>query len=200
MRFLPVLIAVFTAISSLAEDLQSSDGTVYHRIKVVQTEPDGVIFQYDKGIAKVDFEKLPLAMQRQFGFDPHKAAAYRASEAAVMQENQRIVKKHEDEELERIRKMMESGASGDELTYGGGMGPAARTEARRARQIQRQMEEKEEVAIAAARQPRTFWNAPFWNTPVAKFIGAVFGGGGSHGGEGVINNGAGFDNHRGFSR
>ncbi len=198
MRLLLVIVAILPAAGLLAEDLHSSDGTVYHNIKEVKAEPDGLVFVYDKGMAKVDFERLSPELQRRFGYDQQKAAAYRSQQVATVQENQQIVRVHEEEELARIRKMVESGASGDELIYSGGLGPG--TAARYSRQVQREMEAKQEAAVAVARQPRTFWNAPFWQSPVAKFVGSIFGGGGAHGGQGVINNGAGFDNHRGFSQ
>ena len=196
MRALLLAVAFLPALTALAEDLQSRDGTVYHRAKVVQVDPDGLIVEYDKGIAKIDFQKLSPEMQRQFGFNQRKAAAYQAQEIQAVQENQRIVKEHEEHELERIRKMMEAGASGDELIYHAG--PTQGTAARIARQIEREMSAKEDAALAAEREPRTFWNAPFWQSPAVKFLGALLGGGGG-GREGPINNGAGFDNHRGFS-
>lgn len=198
MRPLLVIAAILPAVGLFAEDLRSSDGTVYHNIKEVKADPDGLVFIYDKGIAKVDFERLSPEMQRRFGYDKQKAATYQAHELAVVQGNQQVVKQHEEQELERIRKMMESGGSGNELIYSGGEGPG--TAARRARLIQQEMEAKDEAALVAARQPRTFWTAPFWQSPVVKFIGAVFGGGGTHGNQGVINNGVGFDNHNGFNQ
>jgi len=136
-------------------------------------------------------------MQRRFGYDKQKAAAFRAHEIAVVQGNQQIVREHEEQQLARIRKMMESGASANELIYSGSV--ARGSEARYAQQVQRQMIAKEEAATAAARQPRTFWNAPFWQSPVVQIIGSIFNGGGSRGGEEGINIHAGFDNHRGFS-
>lgn len=196
MRLLLVIVAVLPATGLLAEDLRSSDGTVYHNIKEVKAEPDGLVFVYDKGMAKVDFERLSPELQRRFGYDKQKAAAYRAHEVATVQSNQQIVRVHEEEELARIRKMVESGASGDELIYSGGLGGLGPgTQARYARQVQREMEAQQEAAIAIARQPRTFWNAPFWQSPVVQIIGGILrssaGGGGGRGG---------FDNHRGFSQ
>lgn len=190
MRPLLVIAAILPAAGLLAEDLRSSDGAVYHNIKEVKAEPDGLVFVYDKGIAKVDFERLSPEMQRRFGYDPKKATAYRAHQVAAVRENQQIVRVHEEKELERIRKMVESGASGDELVYGGGLGP--RNTARYARQVQREMDTKQEAAVAAAREPRTFWNAPFWQSPVVQILGGILRGYADHGEH------CGFDNHRGF--
>jgi len=188
MRPLLLIAAILPAFGSLAEDVRSSDGTVYHNIKEVKAEPDGLVFVYDKGMAKVDFERLSPEMQRRFGYDRQKATAYRAHQAAAVQENQQVVRVHEEKQLERIRKMMESGASADELMYSGSSVSA--NEVRYARQVQREVEAREEAVIAAARQPRTFWTAPFWQSPVVQIIGAILcGGGGERGG---------FDNHRGF--
>jgi hypothetical protein len=188
MRTLFIIAAILPAVGSLAEDVHSSDGTVYHNIKEVKAEPDGLVFVYDKGMAKVDFERLSPEMQRRFGYDQKKAAVYRAHQAAAVQENQQIVKVHEEQQLERIRKMVEAGGSPDELMFRGGTGSA--DEVRYARQVQREMEARQDAVMAAAREPRTFWNAPFWQSPVVQIIGALLGGGGGERG--------GFDNHRGF--
>jgi hypothetical protein len=116
--------------------------------------------------------------------------------------------------------MLESGASGDELIYHAGPGQGAA--ARLARQMDSEIEAKQEATLSAEREPRTFWNAPFWQSPAITFLSAVLGGGGGrrggpinndagfdqfarylrdevYGCEGPINNGVGFDNHRGFS-
>lgn len=193
MRLLLILAAVLPVTGSFAEDLRSSDGTIYHNIKEVKADPDGLVFVYDKGIAKVDFERLSPELQRRFGYDRKKAAVYRGREVAAVQENQQIVRVHEDKELERIRKMVESGASGDELIYSGGLGSA--TAARYSRQVQREMEAKQEAVILAARRPQTFWTAPFWQSPVVQIIGGLL-----RSGLGSKDRDAGFDNHRGFSQ
>jgi deoxycytidylate deaminase len=187
MRPLLLIAAILPAFGSLAEDVRSSDGTVYHNIKEVKAEPDGLVFVYDKGMAKVDFERLPPEMQRRFGYDRKRATAYRAQQAAAVQENQQIVKVHEDQQLERIRKMMESGGSADELMYSGRSVSA--NEVRYARQVQRQMEAREDAVIAAGREPRNFWTAPFWQSPVVQILGSILRSSPDQ---------SGFDNHRGF--
>ena len=197
MRLLLLILAiVLPAVDVLAEDLRTTDGTVYHRLKEVKAEPDGLVFVYDKGMAKVDFERLSPEMQRRFGYDKQKAAAFRTHELATVQGNQQIVREHEEQQLARIRKMMESGASANELIYSGST--ARGTEARYAQQVQREMTAKEEATIAAARVPRTFWNAPFWQSKAVEVIGSIFNSRRSQGGEEGINIHAGFDNHRGF--
>ena len=70
LRLLLLILAVLLpAVEVLAEDLRTNDGTVYHQLKEVKAEPDGLVFVYDKGIAKVDFERLSPEMQRRFGYD-----------------------------------------------------------------------------------------------------------------------------------
>jgi hypothetical protein len=194
-----LLCFVLLPVAVPAEDLRSIDGVVYHHTKVVQVDPDGVIFEYDKGIAKVDFHRLPPDVQQRFGFNERKAALYRTQTAQATQDNQRVIKEHEEHELARIQKLMESGASGNELVFSGGFGQA--NTARHATQLQREMDAREEALVAAAREPRTFWNAPFWQSPVVKILSSFLGGGGSghgSGGEGPYGNGAGFDNHHGM--
>jgi len=140
-----VIAAILPVLGTLAEDVRSSDGMVYHNVKEVKAEPDGLLFVYDKGIAKVDFERLSPEMQRRFGYDRQKAAVYRAHQVVTVQENQQIMKVHEEKELERIRKMMESGASGNKLRYSGGSGPG--TVAKYTRQLQREMEARQEQPL-----------------------------------------------------
>src|SRR5258708_1650207 len=116
---LVLLVFAFLSAAALAENLRSTDGTVYHHPKVVQVDPDGLVVEYDKGIAKIDFHRLPPEFRQQFGFSERKATLYRTKETQTAQENQRIVKEHEEQELARIQKLMESGAAEDGFTYGG---------------------------------------------------------------------------------
>jgi len=58
-------------------DITTRTGTTFRKCEVVKVEPDGIRISHDGGAAKIAFEELPDALQRQYGFDAAKAAAYR---------------------------------------------------------------------------------------------------------------------------
>ena len=182
-------LAVLFPVAALAADLQQVDGTVYRKVRVMQVDPDGLVISHEKGVAKVDFTKLPPDLQQRYSYSEKKAAIYREQEtrreARTAEEKQRLLKEYEERELARIQKLMEAGATGDELTYGNkGTGSNS---ARGVRQARKEMEAKEEAREAKERkerEPRTFWTAKFWESPVVQGIGALFGGKMSGGGFG----------------
>ena len=63
--------------AGFALDITTRTGTVYRKCEVVNVEPDGIRISHDGGAAKLTFEELPDALQRQYGFDRVKVAAYR---------------------------------------------------------------------------------------------------------------------------
>ena len=69
-----------------ADDLTTLAGVVYHDVRPVRVEPDGVTWQYDEGIAKVDFIDSPKKICQDYHYDPAKAEAYRASFAQARQQ------------------------------------------------------------------------------------------------------------------
>ena len=59
----------------------ATDGEKFENVKVSRVEADGLVLTSDAGIQKVAFERLPADIQRQYGYDPAKAAEFKASEA-----------------------------------------------------------------------------------------------------------------------
>ena len=164
---------------ALGEDLRLRDGTVYRRARVSDVAPDGLIVNYEKGMAKIDFEQLPKPLQERYGFDPGKAARFRAEETRTARqtaaENQRLIKEHEARVMENLRKSMEQ--NGDGFSYGG-----SQSDARVIRRVDAIVTAHADALLAAARAPATFWNAPFWQSPVMHFLSGILGGGGGGGG------------------
>ncbi len=81
------LLAGFVGVNGLwGDDLTTLAGVVYHDVQPVRIEPDGVTWQYDEGIAKVDFSDCPKKVCQDYHYDPAKAAAYRASLAQARQQ------------------------------------------------------------------------------------------------------------------
>jgi hypothetical protein len=57
-----------------AEDLTTLDKQTFQNYRVVKTEPDGIIIMHSQGGGKVAFTNLPPELQKQYGYDPVKAA------------------------------------------------------------------------------------------------------------------------------
>lgn len=78
MNRIAALLFAFVAISTAqALDITTRDGTLYSNVTVTAQEPDGIRIQHSEGVARIPFEKLPDALQKQYHFDPSKVAAYR---------------------------------------------------------------------------------------------------------------------------
>ena len=74
------------ASNSLPSQIVTSDGAVYHLVKLIKVEPDGLLVQFQPGaggigVANLKFPKLPGPIQKQFGYDPVKAAAFEQAQA-----------------------------------------------------------------------------------------------------------------------
>jgi len=73
--------ALTTALLSAEEpavfnELKLKDGTVLKAAKVLREQPDGLYIEHHEGAAKIKFENLPEAVQKQFGYDPDAAARF----------------------------------------------------------------------------------------------------------------------------
>jgi hypothetical protein len=67
---------------ALALDIITTDGKFYRDCTVSQVEPDALRIIHSDGAARIPYEKLPSALQKQY-FDPDKVAAYREQVAAA---------------------------------------------------------------------------------------------------------------------
>lgn len=92
------LLLQLSAFLALASDLPDSltvDGEKYEQVRWGNATPSTVTIYHKTGIAAIPLEKLPAELQQHFGYDPQKAAAFRASERAALQavQKQRIDQK-----------------------------------------------------------------------------------------------------------
>ncbi|MGD9874516.1 MAG: hypothetical protein AB7T27_09635 [Kiritimatiellia bacterium] len=71
-----IIISLFAALSIPAEDITTSKGKTYINARITRVEPDGISFSHAGGIAKIPFWELPEEIQKKYGYDPQKAAAY----------------------------------------------------------------------------------------------------------------------------
>jgi hypothetical protein len=69
-----------------AGEITTREGKTYHAAMVERVEPDGIILSYQPsgggfGNAKLKFATLPENLQREYGYDPQKAADFEADQA-----------------------------------------------------------------------------------------------------------------------
>lgn len=76
-----LLLCLVTRVA-LALDIITTDGKFYKSCSVTQVEPDALRIMHSDGAARIPYEKLPSALQKQY-FDPDKVAAYREQVAAA---------------------------------------------------------------------------------------------------------------------
>lgn len=91
-----------------AEDITTPSGTTYKNIKVTRVENESIRITHTEGIALIDFDDLPPAMQAQYGWTPEKSAARKAAREA---EAKRIAEEERMLEEEPKRKAAEAAAA-----------------------------------------------------------------------------------------
>jgi hypothetical protein len=96
-KVLTFLILLFTA-AAVADDFKTLNGKEYKDATVSRVEPDGIVVKTKSGMSKVYFAELPKDVQERFHYDPQKATAYSAEQAANYSAYQ-----HQQAEAERQR-------------------------------------------------------------------------------------------------
>ena len=166
-----LLAGLITVSEALADDLTTLAGVVYHDVRPVRVDPDGVTWQYDEGIAKIDFTDSPKKICQDYHYDPAKAAAYRASLAQARQQaNEQSRQILQQDAQRRAARAQTTTALGEaqkpaemKLVYQRAASPAA-SEATRALGAQ-----MESVAAAKAVQPTGIFGAVA-RSPVAPIL------------------------------
>jgi chromosome segregation ATPase len=70
------------ATAALSEDFKTVNSKEYKDATVTRVDPDGIVVKTKSGITKVYFAELPKEVQERFHYDPQKASAYSAEQAA----------------------------------------------------------------------------------------------------------------------
>jgi hypothetical protein len=73
----------------LPQKLVTTDGKTYDYVKLLRTDPDGVVIEYalagrGVGMAKIRFRNLPESLQQQYGFDADRAKTFEADQAQAL--------------------------------------------------------------------------------------------------------------------
>jgi len=80
-KVLTLLILSFTA-AAFSEDFKTVNGKEFKNATITRVEPDGIVVKTKSGMSKVYFAELPKEIQERFHYDPQKATAYSAEQAA----------------------------------------------------------------------------------------------------------------------
>lgn len=75
-RYAVLLLSALLTAAVSAEDITTTDGTVYKNIKISETTPIGLNFVSDDKACWVDFRDLPPDTAKKYGYDPVKAADF----------------------------------------------------------------------------------------------------------------------------
>jgi hypothetical protein len=91
-KVLAFLILSF-APAAFSEDFKTVNGKEYKDVTITRVDPDGIVVKTTSGVSKVYFAELPKDVQERFHYDPQKASAYSAEQAA----NYTVYQKQQEE-------------------------------------------------------------------------------------------------------
>ena len=96
-----ILLILFASVV-FADDFKTVNGKEYKNATVTGVEADGIMVKTKGGISKVYLAELPTDVQERFHYDPQKAAAASAEQAAsIQQANQQIEEANKQREKEK---------------------------------------------------------------------------------------------------
>jgi len=68
--------------AAFSEDFKTVNGKEYKDATVTRVEPDGIVVKTKSGMSKIYLAELPKELQERFHYDPQKATAFSAEQAA----------------------------------------------------------------------------------------------------------------------
>jgi hypothetical protein len=93
-----LLLLHLAAAAGLALDIITTDGKFYQGCAITQVEPDALRITHSNGAARIPYDNLPAALQKQY-FDPAKVAAYRQQ----LEEARRVAAAKAEEERRQLK-------------------------------------------------------------------------------------------------
>jgi hypothetical protein len=106
-----ILVAVFFAVVSRADDLVTAKGTRYENVRVTEITPTTIAFRHSAGAARLSFTELGPDVQKKYGYDEAKAKAWLAEEAKKAEEAataEQARKEREAKESQNARRQVEA--------------------------------------------------------------------------------------------
>lgn len=101
MRHLLTAILVFLTASAFGLDIITRDGKIFSDCTVRKVERDGVRIMHRDGTAFLDFDELPSAIQKQYGWTADKSATRKADKSAAAEAQRVAVENMRREQAER---------------------------------------------------------------------------------------------------
>jgi hypothetical protein len=96
------ILATLSVSLAVADDFKTNNGKEYKNAIVTQVDTDGIVVRTKTGISKLYFPELPEDVQKRYHYDPQKAAAASAEQAAsIQQANQQIEEANKQREKEK---------------------------------------------------------------------------------------------------
>ena len=96
------ILATLSVSLAVADDFKTNNGKEYKNAIVTQVDTDGIVVRTITGISKLYFPELPEDVQKRYHYDPQKAAAASAKQAAsIQQANQQIEEANKQREKEK---------------------------------------------------------------------------------------------------
>jgi hypothetical protein len=86
----------------LADSITTLSGKKYSGATVTRVEPDGLSITYDDGLAKIPFTDLAPEIRTKYGYDPQKAAEWKAQIADA--QRKAVIRQQEAQRAEQQRK------------------------------------------------------------------------------------------------
>ena len=149
MKNLLAVLFVFLAVNALGLNITTRDGKIYTDAEVKKVESEGVRITHRDGTAFLDFDALPSALQKQFGWTDEKSAARKAARAAVVEQQRIAAEKMQKANEARIAAMEK--AKADEIAK-------AKTERERvAEEQQEKRRESERAETMKSVKQYTIW-------------------------------------------
>jgi len=76
MRWLVFAVAVSMGVAALADDITTLDGKTYKNVKVTSSDPISITVSHSTGAGRILFAEMDAELQKKYGYDAAKAAAY----------------------------------------------------------------------------------------------------------------------------
>ena len=115
MKYWKATLAILAALSAsiaLADDFKTINGREYKNATVSRVEPDGITVKFSGGLVKIPFSELSKELQDKYHYDPEKAAAAHAAEAAAIQQANQQAEELNKQQKDAYQGQLEQQAKG----------------------------------------------------------------------------------------
>jgi chromosome segregation ATPase len=134
------------ASAAFSEDFKTVNGKEYKDATITRVDPDGIVVKTKSVVSKLYFAELPKEVQERFHYDPEKASAFAADQAA----NYAAYQKQQEE----ARRQREDVAAKNQVSAAEQQAAQNRTQSLQARYSELQKQEDDLLLqIGQAKQP-----------------------------------------------